>query len=98
MTDRAIRNLAHLRRSASTARVLNLLKIFLDHGQEPEWAERPLFRTPALNRSLIIKHRLRRDETDGFYLRRQVATKVVIPLDANELKTGPLCLRRPARL
>lgn len=88
MTDRSIRNLAHLRRSASTARVLNLLKIFLDHGDEAEWAERPLFRTPALNRSLIIKHRLRRDETDCFYLRRQVATKVVIPLDAHELKTG----------
>ena len=88
MTDRAIRNLAHLRRSASTARVMNLLKVFLDHGHEAEWADRPLFRTPALNRSLIIKHRLRRDETDCFYLRRQVATKVVIPLDARELKTG----------
>lgn len=88
MTDRAIRNLAHLKRSASTARVLNLLKIFLDHGEELEWAERPLFRTPALNRALIIKHRLRRDETDCFYLRRQVATKVIIPLDAHELKTG----------
>ena len=88
MTDRAIRNLAHLRRSASTARVLNLLNIFIEHGREDEWAEKPLFQTPALNRSLIIKHRLRRDETDCFYLRRQVATKVVIPLDANELKTG----------
>jgi hypothetical protein len=88
MTDRTIRNLAHLRRSASTARVLNLLKIHHDHGQEPEWAERPLFRTPALNRSLIIKHRLRRDETDNFYLRRHVATKVVIPLDPSDLKSG----------
>ena len=88
MTDRAIRNLAHLGRSASTARVLNLLKVFLDHGREAEWAERPLFRTPALNRSLIVKHRLRRDEVDCFYLRRQVATKVVIPLDVHELKTG----------
>lgn len=88
MTDRAIRNLAHLRRSASTARVLNLLKIFLDHGREDDWAERPLFQTPALNRALIIKHRLRRDETDAFYTRRQVATKVVIPLDPHELKTG----------
>ena len=47
MTDRAIRNLAHLRRSASTARVLNLLKIFLDHGHEADWKERPLFQTPA---------------------------------------------------
>ena len=62
MTDRAIRNLAHLRRSASTARVLNLLKIFLDHGHEAEWKERPLFQTHALNRALIIKHRLRRGE------------------------------------
>ena len=88
MTDRAIRNLAHLRRSASTARVLNLLKIVLDHGRESDWKERPLFQTPALNRSLIIKHRLRRDETDAFYTRRQVATKVVIPLDPHELKTG----------
>ncbi len=88
MTDRAIRNLAHLRRSASTARVLNLLKIFTDYGHEPEWSERPLFQTHALNRALIIKHRLRRDETDSFYTRRQVATKVVIPLDPHELKTG----------
>ncbi len=88
MTDRAIRNLAHLRRSASTARVLNLLKIHLDHGHQAEWADRPLFRTPALNRSLIIKHRLRRDETDSFYQRRQVATKVVIPLDAADLRSG----------
>lgn len=88
MTDRAIRNLAHLRRSASTARVLNLLKIAVDHGDESDWAARPLFHTPALNRSLIIKHRLRRDETDSFYLRRQAATKVVIPLDLTDLKTG----------
>ena len=88
MTDRTIRNLAHLRRSASTARVLNLLKIGFEHSHEAEWAERPIFQTPVLNRSLIIKHRLRRDETDCFYLRRQVATKVVIPLDPDDLKSG----------
>lgn len=88
MTDRTIRNLAHLRRSASTARVLNLLRVWLDHGHEPEWAERPVFQTMALNRSLIMKHRLRRDEVDSFYLRRQVATKVIIPLDSRDLKAG----------
>lgn len=88
MTDRTIRNLAHLRRSASTARVLNLLKIGIEHSHESDWAERPIFRTPALNRALIIKHRLRRDELDCFYLRRQVATKVVIPLDPSDLKSG----------
>lgn len=88
MTDRAIRNLAHLRRSASTARVLNLLKVSLDNRKDPAWTENPVFRTPALNCALIIKHRLRRDELDSFHLRRQVATKVVIPIDAADLKTG----------
>ena len=32
MTDRAVRNLDHLRRSASTARVLNLLRVWELHG------------------------------------------------------------------
>jgi hypothetical protein len=88
MTDRAVRNLEHLRRTASTARVLNLLKVFDEHGETDDWAERPMFRTPALNTSLIIKHRLRRNETDSFPGRRQVATKVVVPIDSTDLKTG----------
>ncbi len=88
MTDRAVRNLEHLRRSASTARVLNLLKVYDEHGETDDWAERPMFRTPALNTSLIIKHRLRRNETDSFPGRRQVATKVVVPIDSADLKTG----------
>lgn len=88
MTDRTIRNLAHLRRSASTARVLNLLNVYNEHQHDPDWTARPLFRSPALNRALIIKHRLRRDELDLFHLRRQVATKVVLPIDSSDLKTG----------
>lgn len=88
MTDRAIRNLAHLRRSASTARVLNLLRVAEMHGRDPGWRDRPLFRTPALNRGLIIKHRLRRDELDLFDHRRHVATKLVVPIDTTELASG----------
>ncbi|TFW11859.1 hypothetical protein EGY25_07255 [Brevundimonas intermedia] len=96
MTDRAVRNLEHLKASASTARVLNLLRVWEENGdssadgavRNPDWAARPIFRTPALNRSLIIKHRLRRNETDLFTGRRQVATKVVIPIDDEDLKTG----------
>ncbi len=88
MSDRAIRNLEHLRRTASTARVLNLLKVADEHQHLPDWAERPMFRTPALNTALIIKHRLRRNETDAFPGRRQVATKVVVPIDATDLKSG----------
>lgn len=88
MTDRAIRNLAHLRRSASTARVLNLLNVHDEHGKTEDWAARPFFQTPALNQSLIIKHRLRRDELDSFHLRRQVATKIIVPIDNSDLKAG----------
>ena len=88
MTDRTIRNLALLQRSASTARVLNLSKVHRDHGDTEAWADQPVFRTRALNRALIIKHRLRRDEIDLFPCRRHVATKIVIPIDANELRTG----------
>ena len=96
MTDRVVRNLEHLRSSASTARVLNLLRVWEENGdsradgavRNPDWAARPVFRTPALNRSLIIKHRLRRNETDLFPGRRQVATKMVIPIDDEDLKTG----------
>ena len=96
MTDRAVRNLEHLRGSASTARVLNLLRVWEENGdsradgavRNPDWAARPVFRTPALNRSLIIKHRLRRNEFDLFTGRRQVATKIVIPIEDSDLKTG----------
>lgn len=88
MTDRAIRNLAHLTRSASTARVLNLLKVAQEHGHADDWAARPMFQTPALNTALIIKHRLRRNEVDVFNSRRQVATKIVIPIDSDDLKSG----------
>ena len=81
MTDRAVRNLEHLKSSASTARVLNLLRVWEENGdsapdgavRNPDWAARPIFRTPALNRALIIKHRLRRNETDLFTGRRLAA-------------------------
>jgi len=96
MTDRVVRNLEHLKGSASTARVLNLLRVWEENGdsrsdgaiRNPDWAARPIFRTSSLNRALIIKHRLRRNETDLFTGRRQVATKVIIPIDDEDLKTG----------
>ena len=88
MTDRSIRNLANLRDSASTSRVLNLTSVHAEHGHTEEWAEAPLFRNPLLNRALLIKHRLRRDELDRFRLRRHVATKIVLPIDAGDLRVG----------
>lgn len=83
-----IRNLARLQASASTTRVLNLMAVWRNHRDDPTWAERPLFQNGHLNRALIIKHRLRRDEFDLFRSRRSVATKVVIPVDPDDLRLG----------
>ncbi|MBN8551533.1 MAG: hypothetical protein J0L52_01390 [Caulobacterales bacterium] len=88
MSQPHVRNLARLQSSASTSRVLNLMMVWRRFRDQPGWAERPLFANPHLNRALIIKHRLRRDELDLFRRRRQVATKVVIPIDPSDLKLG----------
>jgi len=93
--SRAVRNLENLAQSASTARILNLLQIWRLSGDpnskfyDPEWAEKPLFRTPALNRSIIIKHRLRRNEVEVFGIgSRRLSTKVILPIAHSELKYG----------
>ncbi|MBB5746035.1 hypothetical protein [Brevundimonas variabilis] len=88
MSDRAFRSLESLEKSASTARVLNLLQVARDYRLTPDWVDRPLFRTPELNACLLLKHRLRRNEYDIFRVPRQVATKIVVPIDRWDLKTG----------
>ena len=88
MTDRTIRNLDNLHRSASTARLLNLLRVAGDHGHTRAWAEEPLFETALLNRAMLVKHRLRRDELDCFVGRRHVATKIILPIDTADLRAG----------
>ncbi len=88
MTDRAVRSLEFLERSASTARVLNLFQIAKLHRHTAAWRQQPMFVTPGLNEALLIKHRLRRNETDLFRGQRRVATKIVVPIDNRELKSG----------
>jgi len=41
-----------------------------------------------LNRSIIIKHKLRADELDLFSDKRATGTKILVPIDANDLKLG----------
>lgn len=88
MSDRAVRSLEFLEKSASTARVLNLFQIYKVHGHTTAWREQPLFQSVGLNQALLIKHRLRRNETDLFRGQRRVATKIVVPIDNRELKAG----------
>src|ERR1700677_1220166 len=88
VNDRIVRHLAHLDESASTARVLNLLGVYRRRSRDPGYAERPFFRNPTLNKVLILKHRLRRNEGELFFDARRTATKVIFPIDGADLKLG----------
>jgi len=86
--DRTSRSLRALERTASTSRVLNLLAIANRHGEREDWAEQPLFKNRVLNASLILKHRLRQDETYLFDDYRTAATKIIVPFERSDLALG----------
>jgi hypothetical protein len=88
LNDRAVRSLAYLEDSASTARVLNLLRVSRRRSADPDYLENPFFRNAVLNRAIILKHRLRRNERDIFADARQTATKIIVPIDGKDLKLG----------
>jgi hypothetical protein len=88
MIDRSVRSLEHLETSASTSRVLNLRALALRKGEDADYRTKPLFQNPALNSAIIVKHRLRADEYDHFPHARQTATKIMVPIEARELRLG----------
>ncbi len=85
--DRAIRSLVGLS-GASSSRVLNLASIALAHAENSGHRTAPFFDSPVLNSSIILKHRLRSDEMDLFFPNRAIATKVIIPFEKSDLRTG----------
>ena len=85
--DRSVRSLCGLS-GASSSRVLNLAAIALAQVDNPKHRAAPLFESPVLNSSIILKHRLRSDEMDLFVPRRAIATKVIIPFEKTDLRTG----------
>jgi hypothetical protein len=84
--DRSVRSLVGLQ-SASSSRVLNLAAIAIGQ-KEGEGQSRPLFRSKIINRSIILKHRLRPDEFDAFQERCANATKIIIPFEILDLRSG----------
>ena len=86
--DRTVRDLALLERSASTARVLNLLSVAALYRNETDYIERPFFTSPRLNESLILKHRIRSDEIGLMPKGRVTGTKVILPFERTDLKIG----------
>ena len=85
--DRSFRSLTALS-NASTSRVLNLLAITHAHGEKEGFRRNPLFSSPHLNSAIIVKHRLRSDETSLFSSSRAVGTKVIIPFEKSDLRAG----------
>jgi hypothetical protein len=86
--DRGIRRLTALEHSASTARVLNLLSTHRKFPDDKELQDNPFFRNRVLNRSIILKHRLRPHEYANFPSPRPTVTKVLIPIDGTDLRSG----------
>lgn len=86
-SDRSVRFLGALG-GASTSRVLNLCRIAADHKDDPEHWEKPLFVSPVINKAFLLKHRTRADEGYLFASPRAVATKIIVPFDADDLRAG----------
>ena len=86
--ENSVRSLSRLHKAGSTARVLDLLRVWENAQHDNEPIEKPIFTHPILNKSFVIKHRLRRNETDIFEDGRATATKVLLPLDLSNLDAG----------
>jgi len=85
--DRSVRYLNALG-NASTGRVLNLMAIAKANGGEDDYHARPLFQSPVMNAAIVLKHRVRADESYLFLSPRSVATKVIVPFDLSDLRLG----------
>jgi hypothetical protein len=86
--DRSVRRLTALVESASTARVLNLLATHRRLGDDPDLLKAPFFANKLLNRGIILKHRVRPHEAAHFGAPRSNATKILIPIDTADLRSG----------
>jgi hypothetical protein len=92
--DRTLRRLTSMAKSASTARVLNLIGLHNRLGDDPAFAQASLFRNRLLDRCIIVKHRLRPHESSLFpkppkgVKRIRTATKLLIPIDGSDLNAG----------
>jgi hypothetical protein len=87
MSARIYRSLTGLK-GASTSRVLNLQAISAQWAAEPAAANAQLFSSPALNSSIIVKHRIRPTEVDLMPRGRSVCTKIIVPFDKSDLRAG----------
>ncbi len=83
-----VRNLVNLKTSAASWRTLNLVTVWEKDGNTEQYKAYPFFKSPVLNRAIIVKHRLRAGEHDLFNGDRKAATKVILPINLDDLRNG----------
>jgi hypothetical protein len=86
--DAGTRSLKALSESASTSRVLNLSRANALFKNDPSYQQEPFFHDVNLNRAILVKHRLRTDESYLLPRSQPVATKIIFPFDVTFLKSG----------
>jgi hypothetical protein len=86
--DRSQRSLLELQASAASVRTFSLHAIWKQFGDDPEYRAKPFFKSTILNRSIIVKHRLRDGERDLMQDGRHTVTKVILPIDITDLRLG----------
>lgn len=86
--DRTVRSLLALEKSASTARVLNLLSTHRKLDPDAELAAKPFFQNRVLDHAFIVKHRVRPHELELFAEPRATTTKIMAPIDIDDLRYG----------
>lgn len=81
-------SLTQLSGQVSSSRMLNLHQIAQTLSVGRPETPRPFFSQPILNRAIVLKRNLRRGEEGRFGVRKIGATKVILPLDFNDLSLG----------
>jgi hypothetical protein len=87
-TAAGVQNLKTLVATSPSARILDLHGMAMERGGDPDYAVRPMFEHPALNRSIIVKHNVRPGEDEPLAPRRFNTTKVIFPFDPTDLHLG----------
>ncbi len=83
-----VNSLRRLAATGSSARVMDLHALAGESPKDPDYAERPLFMHPVLNRSIVVKHNLHWSEAHRLTTPRTNTTKIIFPFDQKDLGLG----------
>lgn len=85
-----MRDLGELLRHAESSRVLNLYKVHADWQDRQEYKALPFFENKVLNRAIVMKYAVQPSDTYSYRKPKRRATKLIFPLDRNDLSIGGL--------